>query len=57
MSNVWYAPGYLFVVFLLYGLASSLFAYFISLLVGSQLAAFAFFAGIQSLLFLIYFTS
>lgn len=54
-SNVWYAPGYLFVVFFLYGLTSVLLAYVISLVVTSQLAAFAFAAGGQAVFFLLYF--
>ena len=48
VSNAWYHPGYLFVVFFLYGLASTLLAYVISLFARSQLAAFAFCAGGQA---------
>ncbi|KAF1935977.1 P-loop containing nucleoside triphosphate hydrolase protein [Clathrospora elynae] len=54
-SNAWYAPGYLFVVFFLYGLCAILFAYLISIVVTSQLAAFAFAAGGMVSLYLIYF--
>ncbi|KAF2104212.1 P-loop containing nucleoside triphosphate hydrolase protein [Rhizodiscina lignyota] len=54
-SDVWYAPGYLFVVFFLYGLTSILLSYCVSLFVSSQLAAFAFAAGGQAVFFLIYF--
>ncbi|KAF2804277.1 uncharacterized protein BDZ99DRAFT_511680 [Mytilinidion resinicola] len=54
-SSAWYAPGYLFVVFFLYGLASILIAYVVSLFVTSQLAAFAFAAGGQAVFYLIYF--
>ncbi|KAK7741985.1 hypothetical protein SLS53_004568 [Cytospora paraplurivora] len=54
-SNVWYAPGYLFVVFFLYGLTSILLCYVISLITKSQLACFAFAAGGQAVFFLIYF--
>ncbi|KAF2474469.1 P-loop containing nucleoside triphosphate hydrolase protein [Lindgomyces ingoldianus] len=55
VSSVWYAPGYLFVVFFLYGLTSILLCYVVSLVVTSQLAAFAFAAGGQACFFLIYF--
>lgn len=48
VSSAWYHPGYLFVVFFLYGLASILLAYVISLFARSQLAAFAFCAGGQA---------
>ncbi|KAI9658038.1 MAG: hypothetical protein M1821_002698 [Bathelium mastoideum] len=55
VSSVWYFPGYLFVVFFLYGLTSILFSYVISLFTTSQLAAFAFAAGGQAIFFLIEF--
>lgn len=55
MSNVWYHLEYLFVVFFLYGLASTLLSYVISLFSRSQLAAFAFAAGSQAVMFLLYF--
>lgn len=48
VSSVWYHLEYLFVVFFLYGLASTLLAYIISLFSKSQLAAFAFAAGGQA---------
>ncbi|KAB8218314.1 hypothetical protein BDV33DRAFT_205517 [Aspergillus novoparasiticus] len=54
VSDVWYNPGYLFVVFFLYGLCSTLLSYLVSLFSRSQLAAFAFAAGSQCVLFLIY---
>jgi len=54
-SDAWYAPGYLFVVFFLYGLCATLFSYLISVIVTSQLAAFAFAAGGMVSLYLIYF--
>src|SRR5207248_10942610 len=54
-SSVWYNPGYLFVIFFLYGLTSILFCYLISIIVTSQLATFDFAAGSQAALFLIYF--
>lgn len=54
-SGAWYHVGYLFPVFWLYGLASILLAYVISLFAASQLAAFAFCAGGQAVMFLLYF--
>ncbi len=44
----WWHIGYLFVVLFLYGLASVLWAYMISLFAKSQLAAFAIAAGTQA---------
>ena len=55
VSGIWYFPGYLFVVFFLYGFTSILLSYVISLFTTSQLAAFAFAAGSQAIFFLIYF--
>ena len=57
VSSVWYAPGYLFVVFVLYGLSTVLMSYCVSLFVSSPLAAFAFAAGGQAVFFLIYFVT
>lgn len=54
-SSAFYGPGYLFVVFSLYGLCAILFSYLISIVVTSQLAAFAFAAGGMVSLYLIYF--
>lgn len=54
-SDAFYGPGYLFVVFALYGLTAILFSYLISIVVTSQLAAFAFAAGGMVSLYLIYF--
>jgi ATP-binding cassette subfamily A (ABC1) protein 3 len=54
-SDVWYHIEYLFVVFFLYGLASTLLSYVISLFSRSQLAAFAFAAAGQAVMFLLYF--
>lgn len=48
VSNEWYHLEYLFVVLLCYGLASTLLSYAISLVSRSQLAAFAFAAGVQA---------
>lgn len=47
-SDAWYHPEYLFVIFSLYGMASILLSYVISLFARSQLAAFAFAAGGQA---------
>ncbi|KAI7775900.1 hypothetical protein LA080_006110 [Diaporthe eres] len=54
-SGIWYAPGYLFVVFFLYGLTSILLCYVVSLVTNSQLACFATAAGGQAVFFLLYF--
>jgi ABC-type multidrug transport system ATPase subunit len=54
-SSVFYGPGYLFIVFALYGLSATLLAYVVSLYTTSQLATFAFAAGGQCSFFLIYF--
>ena len=55
VTDVWYHIEYLFVVFFLYGLAATLLSYCISLIARSQLAAFAFAAGGQAVMFLLYF--
>jgi ATP-binding cassette, subfamily A (ABC1), member 3 len=55
VTDVWYHIEYLFVVFFLYGLTSTLLSYVISLISRSQLAAFAFAAGGQAVMFLLYF--
>ncbi|KAF2003481.1 nod factor export ATP-binding protein I [Amniculicola lignicola CBS 123094] len=54
-SSAWYNPGYLFVIFCLYGIASTLLCYIVSIIVVSQLATFAFAAGGQAAFFLSYF--
>ena len=54
LSNVWYHVGYLFVVFALYGLASSLLAYLTSLFASNQLSAYAFTAAYEAIFFLVY---
>lgn len=54
-SDIWYHLEYLFVAFFLYGLASTLLSYVVSLFSRSQLAAFAFAAGGQAVMFLLYF--
>lgn len=52
VSSIWYYPGYVFVVFFLYGITATLFSYIVSLFVGSSLAAFAWAVGLQAALFL-----
>jgi ATP-binding cassette, subfamily A (ABC1), member 3 len=54
LSDVWYHVPYLFVIFMLYGLASILFAYVISLFCGTQLSSYAFAAAGQAVGFLVY---
>ncbi|CAK7241151.1 MAG: hypothetical protein STHCBS139747_002610 [Sporothrix thermara] len=54
LSNIWYHVGYLFLVFALYGLASALVAYIISLFSRNQLSAYAFTAAYQAIVFLVY---
>ncbi|KAK6851282.1 ABC transporter [Apiospora arundinis] len=54
LSSVWYHVGYLYLIFILYGLASTLFAYVISLFCKTQLSAYAFAAAGQVVGFLIY---
>ncbi|KAH8646478.1 hypothetical protein BGZ60DRAFT_535616 [Tricladium varicosporioides] len=53
-SSVWYHVGYLFIIFSLFGLASILLAYVVSLFARTQLSAYAFAAAGQAVLFLIY---
>ena len=55
VSSAWFHIGYLFLIFFLYGLASTLLSYCISLISTSQLAAFAWVAGGQCVMFLLYF--
>ena len=47
-SDQWYHLEYLFVVFICFGLASTLLSYTVSLFARSQLAAFAMVAGYQA---------
>lgn len=55
ISATWYHVGYIFVVLFLYGLASILLSYVLSLIAKSQLAAWSFAAAGQCVFFLIYF--
>lgn len=52
--SAWYHVGYLFVIFMLFGLASILLAYVVSLFARTQLSAYAFVAAGQAVMFLIY---
>lgn len=54
LSSVWYHVAYLFLVFMLYGLTSTLLAYLISLFCATQLSAYAFTAAGQAVMFLVY---
>lgn len=49
----WYNAGYVFPILFLYGIASIIFVYILSLYASSQLGAFAFAAGSQAIMFLI----
>jgi ATP-binding cassette subfamily A (ABC1) protein 3 len=53
-SNIWYHVGYLFIIFALFGLASILWSYVVSLFARTQLSAYAFSAAGQAVFFLIY---
>ncbi|KAI1662166.1 P-loop containing nucleoside triphosphate hydrolase protein [Daldinia decipiens] len=53
-SDVWYHVPYLFLIFMLYGLASTLLSYVISLFSNNQLSTYAFSAAGQAVGFLIY---
>lgn len=55
VTSVWYNISYLFVVFFLYGLASIMLSYVISLFSRSQLAAWSIAAAGQAIMFLLYF--
>lgn len=53
-SSAWYHVGYLFLILALYGMASILLAYVVSLFARTTLSAFAFTAAAQAVLLLIY---
>ncbi|KAL2873688.1 hypothetical protein SGCOL_011172 [Colletotrichum sp. CLE4] len=53
-SDIWYASGYLFPVFLLYGITSILLSYVVSLFTNSQVATFAAIMAYNSVGFAIY---
>lgn len=52
-AHWWFAVGNLFPVLALYGIVSVIYVYILSLFASSQLAAFAFAAGSQAIMFLI----
>ncbi|KAK2013865.1 ABC transporter [Colletotrichum eremochloae] len=54
LSSVWYHVGFIFVVFLLYGLTAILLAYVISLFCKTALSTYAWVAAGQAVMFLIY---
>jgi len=54
-NDIWFHVGYLFLVLVLYGLASILLAYNVSLMAKSQLSAFAIVAGGQGMMQALYF--
>lgn len=54
ITDIWYYLEYMFLIFLLYGIASTLFSYVLSLFVKSQLAVFALTAGIQCGMYLVF---
>ncbi|RBQ82602.1 hypothetical protein VDGD_07454 [Verticillium dahliae] len=54
VSDIWYHIGFIYLIFILYGLASILLAYVISLVSKTQLAAFATTAMLQAGIFLVY---
>lgn len=53
-NSLWYHLGYVFLIFVLYGLASTLLAYNISLFSANQLSAYAFTAAGQLVMFIVY---
>ena len=53
-SSVFYNIGYLFIIFALFGLASILLSYVVSLFARTQLSAYAFAAAGQAVMFLVY---
>ncbi|KAL2759476.1 hypothetical protein ACRALDRAFT_1074244 [Sodiomyces alcalophilus JCM 7366] len=54
LSDIWYHVGYVYLIFILYGLSSILLAYCISLFTKTQLGAYASVALYQVVVFLIY---
>ncbi|KAI1124254.1 hypothetical protein F5Y10DRAFT_249972 [Nemania abortiva] len=54
VSDVWYHVDYLFLILFLYGLASTLLSYVISLFCANQLSTYAFSAAGQAVGFLVY---
>ncbi|OLN95975.1 ABC transporter A family member 2 [Colletotrichum chlorophyti] len=54
LSSIWYHIGYMFLIFMLYGLTAILLAYCISLFCKTQLSTYAWVAAGQAVLFLVY---
>ncbi|KAF4978876.1 hypothetical protein FZEAL_4817 [Fusarium zealandicum] len=54
VSNIWFHLGYVFLVLFLYGIASTLFAYLVSLFTTTQLGTFAWASATQTLVFVVY---
>ncbi|TQN69265.1 ATP-binding cassette sub-family A member 17 [Colletotrichum shisoi] len=54
LSSIWYHIGFIFVVFLLYGLTAILLAYVISLVCKTALSTYAWVAAGQAVMFLVY---
>lgn len=54
MSSIWYHIGYVYLIMVLYGIASILMAYVVSLFTKSQLATYAWAAALQTIGFLAY---
>ncbi|KAF4959511.1 hypothetical protein FSARC_10716 [Fusarium sarcochroum] len=54
VSDIWFNLGYVFLVLFLYGIASTLFAYLVSLFTKTQLGTYAWAAASQTLIFVVY---
>ncbi|KAF5021446.1 hypothetical protein F66182_6510 [Fusarium sp. NRRL 66182] len=54
VSDIWFNLGYVFLILFLYGIASTLFAYLVSLFTKTQLGTYAWAAASQTLVFVIY---
>ncbi|KAF4345935.1 ABC transporter [Fusarium beomiforme] len=54
VSDIWFNLGYVFLVLFLYGIASTLFAYLVSLFTKTQLGTYAWAAASQTLVFVVY---
>ncbi|KAF4455632.1 ABC transporter [Fusarium albosuccineum] len=54
VSNIWFHLGYVFLIMFLYGIASTIMAYFISLFTKTQLGTYAWAAASQLLIIVVY---
>ncbi|RGP77504.1 ABC transporter [Fusarium longipes] len=54
VSNIWFHLGYVFLILFLYGMASTLLSYLVSLFTSTQLGTFAWASAGQTLVFVIY---